>query len=83
MFINELKIYIDFLITTIEETAKPITERKMEQLLVFQNNLREGVTYYQDLFSDVKSAFADIRTNIIKDLETLNTVLSSITVSPA
>lgn len=83
MFINELKMYIDFLITTIEETVKPITERKMEQLLLFQNNLREGIVYYQDLFSNVKSAFEDIRTNIIKDLETLNTVLSSITVAAA
>ena len=70
MFIKELKIYIDFLKNKVEDTKNSFTEKQEKYLLTFANNLKEGINYYESLFSDLKDKFEDTKTGILNDLET-------------
>jgi len=37
--------------------------------MAFNENLKEGVKYYQNLFGNLKSSFQDTKEQILKDLE--------------
>jgi hypothetical protein len=52
MFIKELALYLDYLHKKMEETAKPFTVKQVDYFNEFAKNLKEGILYYQKLFSD-------------------------------
>lgn len=68
MFLNELKIYIDFLKNKIEEFKVSRTDKQEKQLLIFIKNLQDGIDYYYELFSNLKGAFKDKKLTILRDL---------------
>lgn len=69
MFIKELNLYIDYLKNKIEETKASITEKEKKGLFSFVENLKEGIHYYDTLFSEVKDRFEDTKNNILSELE--------------
>jgi len=69
MFIKELKIYIDFLKKKIENTAVSATDREKKSLFNFVENLKEGINYYDNLFTELKGKFEDTKNNIFSELE--------------
>ncbi len=69
MFVKELKIYLDYFKSKIEETKSSITLKQEKYLKTFANNLKEGINYYQKLFGDFKDRFSDVKSNIFNDLE--------------
>lgn len=70
MFIKELKIYIDFLKKKIEDTAASATAKEKKGLLNFVENLKDGINYYDDLFTELKGKFEDAKKSIFSELET-------------
>ena len=50
MFVNELKMYVDYLKNEIEEFTNNITAPQSKKLKLFKKNLLEGIEYYQKLF---------------------------------
>ena len=55
MFINELKMYVDYLRNKMgEETTN---SRASEQIRVFRDNLLKGIDYYTALFEQLKDRF--------------------------
>lgn len=70
MFINEINIYIDFLKNKFEETKLEMNAKQEKYLLTFAENLTEGINYYNQLFTDLKSQFEDVATKFLSDLET-------------
>jgi hypothetical protein len=78
MFIQELKLYIDFLMNKIDESTKPWTDKQREYFDSFKNNLIDGVKYYKDMISELKSKFDDLSTSIMKDIIPLEKELSRI-----
>lgn len=70
MFINELKIYIDFLKNKIEDAKVSVTNKQAKYLSDFVSNLKEGIDYYYSLFIDLKDKFEDTKSNILNDLAT-------------
>ena len=54
LFINELKMYVDYLKNEIEETTSDITAGQIKKLQSFKNNLLEGIEYYSKLFSETQ-----------------------------
>ena len=54
LFINELKMYVDYLKNEIEETTSDITAGQIKKLQSFKNNLLDGVEYYSKLFSETQ-----------------------------
>jgi hypothetical protein len=69
MFVKELKLYLDFLKTKIEETSSSLNKKQEKYLLTFSNNLNEGINYYQKLFLNLQDKFNDTRSNILTELE--------------
>lgn len=69
MFIKELKIYIDFLKKKIENTAASATAKEKKSLFNFVENLKEGINYYDDLFTELKGKFEDTKNSIFIELE--------------
>jgi len=69
MFIKELQIYIDYLKNRLVELKKSMDKKEEKYLLTFTNNMKEGVLYYQKLFSSITNTFEDIKQSVFKELE--------------
>ena len=69
MFVKELNIYIDFLKNKLDETQDSFNKKQEKYFVNFAANLKEGLSYYQSIFGDLKEKFVDTKSNIVKDLE--------------
>jgi hypothetical protein len=69
MFMKELKLYIDYLKSKIEETQGMVNKKQEKYLLSFSTNLKDGVAYYQNLFLEMKNKFEETKISILSDLE--------------
>jgi hypothetical protein len=69
MFIKELHIYLDYLQARIVESRFEITDKQRKYLLTFAGNLNDGITYYQELFSNLKNEFTESKAQILFLLE--------------
>jgi len=49
MFLNELKMYIDYLQTKLTENNHIKSEKQMKYLHAFKSNLLSGIKYYLEL----------------------------------
>jgi hypothetical protein len=80
MFIKELNIYIEFLKDKIEETKVSVTDKQKMYLSTFVKNLKEGISYYQRLFGDLKNKFEETRSSILGDLDSKDRKLDLLSV---
>ncbi len=80
LFVKELKMYIDYLSTKIEETISPISARQKKYLDTFHENLNKGVEYYRELFQVQKAELKDStsQNNLMEDLEDMNMELTKL-----
>ncbi|QWX83968.1 hypothetical protein H0I23_16200 [Cellulophaga sp. HaHaR_3_176] len=60
MFIKELNIYITYLEEKVEETKKIASTKDIKYLVTFKNNLKEGIFYYQNLFTEKASFISEL-----------------------
>ncbi|CAH8287458.1 hypothetical protein EV196_109158 [Mariniflexile fucanivorans] len=78
LFVKELTIYITYLRNKIDEVKATMTNKEEKYLLTFTNNLKEGISYYKTLFSELKNPFQDIKEEVLKALENGEKTLSLI-----
>jgi hypothetical protein len=78
MFIKELTIYIDYLKTKLDETARPWSEKQQEYFTSFSDNLDKGIQYYKELFSTMKLNIHDKKVKLIEDLEKFESQLKNL-----
>ncbi len=67
MFINELKMYVDYLKKEIEDLTFEITTPQIKKLHLFKTNLVVGIDYYSKMFSETtffKSNFVKIQNQL-------------------
>jgi len=69
MFLKELKLYADHLKKKIDETQGELNKRQEKSLLTFTKNMREGIDYYQQLFTKMKDQFKSSRSSMLNDLQ--------------
>ena len=50
VFINELKLYVDYLTKEVTEFSEEITKNQIKKWITFKNNLLKGISYYEELF---------------------------------
>jgi hypothetical protein len=79
MFIQELKMYIDYFKSKIEDFPEQPDKAQLKYYLDFQKNLNEGIEYYKNLFSTRNTQFNGASVHILKDLTKLQSELNSIT----
>jgi len=78
VFVKELRIYIDFLKNKVDEAKTSMTQKQEKYLQNFAKNLKEGISYYQKLFSNFKDKFIDSKSVILNDLETSKIALNNL-----
>ena len=82
MFINELRIYINYLANKVEDSQSYTTKKQKEYLTNFARNLHSGLQYYYGLFNGINNAFRCAKSTILKDLadskQTLQVLTSKI-----
>jgi hypothetical protein len=69
MFMKELVMYIDHLKEKIDNAGTIITKRNGKKLADFASNLRDGINYYDNLFSGFKDKLDITKDNFIFELE--------------
>ncbi|AUP79103.1 hypothetical protein [Flavivirga eckloniae] len=79
-FIKELHIYIDYLKNKLEELKKSVTKKEEKYLLTFTNNMKEGISYYKNMFCELKHTFEDIKEVVMNELDKSEVTLSLIKV---
>ena len=77
MFIKELEMYVSYLRQKISEFPVP-SEKQQHFVKTFQKNLEEGISYYNRLFSTIKTYINDHATEITNDLKRLELELSQL-----
>lgn len=73
MFVNELKMYVDYLKNDIDSFTGEISANQIKKWNVFRNNINDGIEYYQTLFK--KASFLE---NAISALEFYKTEINEI-----
>ncbi len=56
MFLNELDIYIDYLISEIESHKKNMSDKNKNYFQNFAKNLLSGITYYRSVFPEINAS---------------------------
>ncbi len=64
VFVNELKLYVDYLQRDIEEAGE-FTAAQIKKWQLFKANLQEGISYYQNLFAN--TTFFSNATSLIQN----------------
>ena len=67
MFIKELKMYVDYFVTKVDEIKDSYSKKQEKYLNTFQKNMFEGIEYYHQLFS----TFETNKEGLLHDLEQL------------
>jgi len=80
MFIKELNLYINYLKEQIEELHNPVA-KQIKSLEKFKNNLLSGVDYYKNLSSSFTDKFKDLKKQVGKDLENMETEIRGLLIS--
>ncbi len=81
MFLQELKLYINFLRDKLENFTEQLTETQLKYYETFQTNLNNGINYYRELFSNIIYPFEEANLAILIDLEILEKELNSIKIA--
>lgn len=76
VFVNELKLYVDYLQRDIEEAGE-FTAAQIKKWQLFKANLQEGIAYYQNLFTNT-SYFASARAIIQNQISNYDRLLHDI-----
>jgi hypothetical protein len=77
VFVKELKMYVDYLRNEISDFSNEISVGQIKKWNSFKNNLLEGITYYQKLFSTTeffKNERTKIQTQIQRYQQELNAI---------
>ncbi len=74
MFIKELMLYVDYFSNKVHELKDSFSFKQEKNLTNFQNNLNNGIEYYQQLFSNFESN----KESLLNELELLKNELFNI-----
>ncbi|MFW6289413.1 MAG: hypothetical protein ACOC0R_00480 [Mariniphaga sp.] len=78
MFLQELKIYINYLKQQIERYSNESSEAPVKYFQSFRDNLNDGIDYYKDLFSGVKENNFGITDSLLEELKVLQETLNKV-----
>jgi hypothetical protein len=76
MFVNELKMYVEYLKERIAESPGPLSEKQKEYFQTFKNNVNEGIEYYKQLFTTAKAKLDGMRAGVMIELDAMEQKLS-------
>lgn len=68
MFVNELRLYVDYLKKSIADSATALTDKQLKYFQKFNAQLLEGISYYRQLFSEMQLAGAGLLDKMAEEL---------------
>jgi hypothetical protein len=80
MFINELKINVDYLHQQMDDAPQPWSAKQSEYFTVYTNQLLEGIAYYQRLFQQSKNRLQVFKSAFLEELDMLEKELAPLSV---
>lgn len=80
MFVNEIKMYVDYLKEELGNISENASLAQLKKLKNFQANLLEGINYYRDLF-DHSTFFVQTRGKIEEELKFYSLELNALSPS--
>ena len=78
LFVKELALYYDYLKNKIEEIETPFTDKQIAYFNKFIENMNDGISYYKQLFEEVKHKFADVKEDFLLELESIEFELNNL-----
>ena len=69
MSLKNITDHIDFLQKKLEDAKISMDINQKRYLVKFANNLEDGVTYYKNLFGELKDSFRETKSIILSELE--------------
>ena len=82
MFVKELKIYLDYFRNEIEDFMDEPSAKQKKKLEKFKLNLLDGISYYQELFTNKTNLFQQSKNQLLGELEELKDSLTGINLEP-
>lgn len=80
IFVNELKLYVDYLRKDFEVSIQLLTEKKIKQLEKFREQLLNGIDYYESLLPELLDSTKELALTFENELKR---VRESLRISPA
>lgn len=80
MFVNEIKLYIEYFKKDAETSIRDITVKKTKQLEKFKEQLMVGINYYSDMLPDLSSMSQALDSSIQEELTRLKLLVDQISV---
>lgn len=68
MFVNELRLYIDYLKKSVADSTATLTDKQVKYFQKFSSQLQDGIRYYQQLFSELHFAGIDLLDKMAEQL---------------
>lgn len=81
MFMKELGMYVDHFKEKIENFEWPLNKAEIKSVKTYESNMRDGISYYKDLFTNCKKSFQNIKANILDDLKRLENEFENLTLN--
>lgn len=78
MFLQELKLNIDFLRVEVQKTLPTPTIKQIEYFIEFRRNLVEGIEYYKKLFPRMAEESEEFRAKMLEELQELTSRLDEL-----
>lgn len=78
MFINELKLYVDYLKDEMSKYRREITAKQNAFFDTFRINLLNGISYYKELLPNFRKDTAEYMENVFKDLGIYQEILDTL-----
>lgn len=80
MFIKELKLYISYLKSSIDDCGTSISDKQDKYFNNFKSNLNEGIEYYKNLIDSLKNKYSHFKEDFNSELERLKDELAQLLV---
>jgi hypothetical protein len=68
MFINELKLYVDYLEKNIVDCARNLNDKRSKYLMKFKEQLQNGIDYYKELLPQITNQTHSYIESMYRDL---------------
>ncbi|MBX3164525.1 MAG: hypothetical protein KF900_08590 [Bacteroidetes bacterium] len=77
IFINELKMYVDYLKKELDKNLEALNEKQAKYFSSFKANLLQGIEYYKNLLPKMTDEADEFKKKMKEEIEALKSMLSS------
>ncbi|MES2285666.1 MAG: hypothetical protein V4547_08255 [Bacteroidota bacterium] len=77
MFINELKMYVDYLKAEVDKNFNSLTDKQTKYFSSFKSNLLQGMEYYKQLIPKMANEAEDFKNKMADEIETMKNNLTN------